>query len=189
MKMRNIVYCRIGGKNFFTEIASMKKSPSKTNAVRFLETRGIPCETREYTVDETDLSGTHVAAMIGLPPERVFKTLVARGDKTGVIVACVPVDAELDLKEFARASGNKKTDLVPLKEVQPLTGYIRGGVSPVGMKKHFPTWMDTSAFAWESISVSAGVRGCQMILAPEDLERVTGAKRAGIAQKGSPPEQ
>jgi Cys-tRNA(Pro)/Cys-tRNA(Cys) deacylase len=155
----------------------------KTNAVRSLEKQGVPFELRSYEVDESDLSGMHVARSIRMAPERVFKTLVARGDRTGVIVACIPVDSELDLKELARASGNKKADLVPLKEVQPLTGYIRGGVSPVGMKKRFPTYLDDSAFAWESISVSAGARGLQMLLAPEDLSRETGAVRRPISRK------
>ncbi len=165
----------------------MKKPAPKTNAVRLLEKQGIACELREYEVDENDLSGLHVAQSIGLPPGQVFKTLVARGDKTGVLVACIPVDTELDLKELARVSGNKKVDLVSLREVQPLTGYIRGGVSPVGMKKSFPTWLDESAFGWPVISVSAGVRGCQMLLAPADLERVAGAKRASIGRNTSSP--
>lgn len=160
----------------------MKKSHPKTNAVRALEKQGISHEIREYEVDERDLSGTHVASLIGLPPEQVFKTLVAKGDKTGPLVACIPVDGELDLKEFARVSGNKKVDLVPLRDVQPLTGYIRGGVSPIGMKKPFPTWIDESAFAWPFISVSAGIRGCQMLLAPGDLESLIDARRAQIAR-------
>ena len=152
----------------------------KTNAVRLLEKAGVPYELRTYEVDESDLSGMHVARSIGLPPARVFKTLVARGDRTGVIVACIPVDAELDLKELARASLNKKVDLVPLKEVQPLTGYIRGGVSPVGMKKRYPTYLDGSAFGWETISVSAGARGLQMLVTPGELARMVGAARHRI---------
>lgn len=165
----------------------MKKASPKTNAVRMLEKQGVAYELREYDVDENDLSGQHVAESIGLPPAQVFKTLVARGDKTGMLVACIPVDGELDLKELARAAGNKKVDLVPLKEVQPLTGYIRGGVSPVGMKKTFPTWLDESAFEWPVISVSAGVRGCQMLVAPADLELITGAKQASISRKDPSP--
>ena len=147
----------------------------KTNAVRLLEKQGVRYELRAYEVDEDDLSGMHVARSIGLPPARVFKTLVARGDRTGVLVACIPVDAELNLKELARASGNKQADLVPLKEVQPLTGYVRAGVSPVGMKKRYPTYLDESAFGWETISVSAGARGLQMLVPPEDLARAVGA--------------
>jgi len=165
-----------------TQAVHIMEVSMKTNAARMLEKAGIGFELREYEVDESDLSGLHVAHAIGMPPERVFKTLVARGDKTGVLVACIPVDRELDLKALARESGNKKVDLVPLKEVQPLTGYIRGGVSPVGMKKHFPTFIDESAFLFASISVSAGMRGCQMILDPSGLERIAGAKRAVIAR-------
>ena len=161
----------------------MGKNPVKTNAVRMLEKQGVHYELREYEVDESDLSGMHVAESIGLPPAQVFKTLVAKGDCTGVLVACIPVDAELDLKELARVSGNKKVDLAPLKEVQPLTGYIRGGVSPVGMKKHFPTYLDESAWEWPVISVSAGARGSQMLVSPEDLEKMVGAKREEIAKK------
>lgn len=161
----------------------MKKHAVKTNAVRMLEKQDVSYELREYSVDENDLSGLHVAESIGLPPAQVFKTLVARGDKTGVLVACIPVDTELDVKELARISGNKKVDLIPLKEVLPLTGYIRGGVSPVGMRKPYPTWLDASAFFWPFISVSAGARGCQMLLNPADLERLIGAKRAEIGKK------
>lgn len=154
----------------------------KTNAARMLEKAKIRFELREYEVNESDLSGLHVARSIGMAPERVFKTLVARGDRTGVIVACIPVDHELDLKALARESGNKKADLVPLKEVQPLTGYIRGGVSPVGMKKHYPTFIDESAFGFDAISVSAGARGLQMIVDPADLVRLTGAKRSPVSR-------
>ncbi len=160
----------------------------KTNAARMLEKAGIRFELREYEVDESDLSGLHVAQSIGMLPERVFKTLVVRGDKTGVLVACIPVDRELDLKALARESGNKKVDLVPLKEVQPLTGYIRGGVSPVGMKKRFPTFIDESAFLFDSVSVSAGMRGCQMVADPAGLERLTGAKRSAISRHDQAPD-
>ena len=155
----------------------------KTNAARMLEKAGIRFELREYEVDESDLGGLHVAHSIGMPPERVFKTLVARGDRNGVLVACIPVDRELNLKALARESGNKKVDLVPLKEVQPLTGYIRGGVSPVGMKKRFPTFIDETAFEFDAISVSAGMRGSQMVVDPTGLERLTGAKRSAISRR------
>lgn len=157
----------------------------KTNAARMLEKAGIPFELREYEVDESDLGGLHVARAIGMPPGRVFKTLVARGDKTGVIVACIPVDRELDLKALARASGNKKVEMVPLRDVQPLTGYVRGGVSPIGMKKRFPTFLDKSASAWETISVSAGARGLQMILAPGDLAGTAGAVVHTLTMRGA----
>ncbi len=161
----------------------MKKHFVKTNAVRMLEKRGIAYEIREYEVDESDLSGLHVAESIGLPPAQVFKTLVARGDKTGVLVACIPVDSELDIRELERISGNKHVDMVPLREVQPLTGYIRGGVSPVGMKKQYPSWLDTSAFAFPFISVSAGVRGCQMLVNPIELEKMISAQEAKLSKK------
>jgi len=161
----------------------MKKHFVKTNAVRLLEKRGIAYEIREYEVDESDLSGLHVAESIGLPPAQVFKTLVARGDKTGVLVACIPVDSELDIRELARVSGNKHVDMVPLREVQPLTGYIRGGVSPVGMKKQYSSWLDTSAFAFPFISVSAGVRGCQMLVNPIELEKMISAQEAKLSKK------
>jgi len=141
----------------------------KTNAVRTLEQAGLEVETREYTVEESDLSGITVAAKIGLPPEQVFKTLVLRGDKTGVLLCCVPVNAEIDLKALALASDNKKVDIVALKEVQTLTGYIRGGVSPVGTKKSYPVYIDRCALPQGIIALSAGVRGCQMLLKPEGI--------------------
>ena len=154
----------------------------KTNALRILEKLGIPYEIREYPVDENDLSATHVARDIGLPSGQVFKTLVVRGDKTGVLLACIPSDRELDVKELARASGNKKADLVPLKEVFVLTGYVRGGVSPVGTKKRFPVFLDKSALDWPFISMSAGSRGCQMLLNPADLGKVVDVKVQEISK-------
>jgi Cys-tRNA(Pro)/Cys-tRNA(Cys) deacylase len=120
--------------------------------------------------------------MIGMPPEQVFKTLVARGDRSGVLMACIPANAELDLKALAAASGNKKVELVAVKEVLGLTGYIRGGVSPVGTRKPYPFFVDETVDLWDEISVSAGIRGCQMILAPDDLSRVTAAQRCAIAK-------
>ena len=161
---------------------SAGKSSGKTNAVRLLERAGIPHELREYAVDEGDLSAPHVAAAIGMPPEQVFKTLVVRGDRTGVLLAAIPANSELDLKALAAASGNKKVELVPLKEVLPLTGYIRGGVSPVGAKKPYPLYLDETADLWDIISVSAGIRGCQMLLSPDGLARVVELHRAGIAK-------
>ena len=154
----------------------------KTNAVRILEAAGIHHELRTYTVDEDDLSAPRVAEKIGMPPEQVFKTLVARGDRNGVLMACIPANAELDLKALASASGNKKVDLVPVKEVLGLTGYIRGGVSPVGTKKAYAFYLDETAILWDILSVSAGVRGCQMLLAPDDLVRVTGGQLCAIAK-------
>lgn len=162
---------------------SMKKHTAvKTNAVRILETMGIAYELRTYEVDESDLSAPHVAEQIGLPPRQVFKTLVVRGERTGVMLACIPADAELDLKALAAAARDKKADLVPLKEVQGLTGYIRGGVSPVGTKKKYPVLIDASARDWAVIAVSAGMRGCQMLLSPEALGRAVEAQFLPIAK-------
>ncbi len=153
---------------------------SKTNAVRLLEQAGVRYELRDYEVDENDLSAPHVAEAIGLPPEQVFKTLVARGDRTGVLMACIPANSELNLKALASASGNKKVELVALKDVLPLTGYIRGGVSPVGARKPYPLFLDETADLWDVISVSAGMRGLQMLIAPADLARITEARECAI---------
>lgn len=157
------------------------KTPPKTNAARILDREGVHYELRTYEVDENDLSAPHVAEAIGMPPEQVFKTLVARGDREGILMASIPANTELDLKGLAAASGNRKVELVPVKEVLGLTGYIRGGVSPVGTKKPYPFYLDETAELWDVISVSAGVRGCQMLLAPADLMRITGAKICAIA--------
>lgn len=154
---------------------------AKTNAARILDSMGIHYELREYEVDENDLSAPHVAAKVGMPPEQVFKTLVARGDRTGVLMACIPANTELDLKALAAASGNKKVELVAMKEVLPLTGYIRGGVSPIGTRKPYPLYLDETADLWDIISVSAGLRGCQMLLAPGDLARAVDAELCAIA--------
>jgi Cys-tRNA(Pro)/Cys-tRNA(Cys) deacylase len=153
----------------------------KTNAARILDRERIAYELREYAVDESDLSAPHVAAAVGLPAEQVFKTLVARGDRSGVLLAVIPANAELDLKGLAAASGNKSIDLVPLKEVVILTGYIRGGVSPIGTRKPYPVFVDETAELWDQIAVSAGRRGCQLLLAPADLVRITEAKVCAIA--------
>lgn len=160
----------------------MKKNTVKTNAVRILELLGIGYELRTYEVDENDLSAPHVAAAIGLPARQVFKTLVVRGERTGVMLACIPADAELDPKALAAAVGDKKVDLVPLKEVLVLTGYNRGGVSPIGTKKRYPVYLDASAHDWPVIAVSAGVRGCQMVLAPADLARAVEAQFVDMAK-------
>ena len=154
----------------------------KTNAARILEREGIAYKLLEYAVDENDLSAPHVAAAVGLPPEQVFKTLVARGDRSGVVLAVIPASAELDLKALAAASGNKGIDLVPLKEVLILTGYIRGGVSPIGTRKPYPVFLDETAELWDGIAVSAGRRGCQLFLAPADLIRITEAKVCAIGE-------
>ena len=155
----------------------------KTNAARLLEGLKIPHTLQEYPVDESDLSAEHVAREVGLPLNQVFKTLVARGDRTGVIVAVLPGDGELDPKALASVSGNKKVDLVPLKEVQPLTGYLRGGCSPLGMKKKYPVFLDESARSFPFISVSAGLRGLQVYLAPEDLRRACEGTWAPLARR------
>ena len=141
----------------------------KTNAARLLDRLGIDYELLEYRVDEQDLSAEHVAQELDLPAEQVFKTIVLRGDKTGVFVCCIPGNGELDLKGAARVTGNKKVELVPLKEILALTGYVRGGCSPLAMKKQYPTFLDSRALDFDFIVVSAGVRGLQLKLAPHDL--------------------
>ena len=148
---------------------------NKTNAMRLLDKAHISYKTAEYPVDENDLSGTHVADTLGMPYEGVFKTLVARGDKTGTIVFCIPVHREIDLKKAARVSGNKKVEMVQMKELLGLTGYIRGGCSPIGMKKKYPTFIEESARTQPEIAVSAGVRGAQIILPPDMLGTFVGA--------------
>lgn len=152
----------------------------KTNAIRLLEQAGIDYEARMYPVDESDLSGTHAAEMLGLPAGQVFKTLVLRGAKTGYFVCCIPVDQEVDLKKAAKAVGDKKAEMLPMKDLLPVTGYLRGGCSPVGMKKKFPTFFDASAQKWERISVSAGTRGEMVLVGPERLRALTGAMYAEL---------
>jgi Cys-tRNA(Pro)/Cys-tRNA(Cys) deacylase len=154
----------------------------KTNAARLLDTLGVAYELREYAVDPEDLSAETVAAKVGLPAEQVFKTLVARGDRTGVLLAVVPGDAELDLKALARLSGDRKVDTVPLKELQPLTGYIRGGVTALGGKKEYPVFADETIELFDVISVSAGVRGTQLLLAPAAYQQVTKCKVGPISR-------
>ena len=148
---------------------------SKTNAVRLVQQAGIPCREAFYEFDEKDLSGTHAAVAVGMPGEQVFKTLVARGEKTGIHVFCIPVCCELDLKKAAKAAGDKNMALISVKELLPLTGYIRGGCSPVGMKKKYPTHFDETCILYDEIAVSAGARGHQMILPPEPLAALVGA--------------
>lgn len=153
---------------------------SKTNAVRLVEQAGISCKEQFYEYQEDDLSGMHAAQALGMPPEQVFKTLVARGPKTGIHVYCIPVCCELDLKKAAKVAGDKSMELVAVKELLPLTGYIRGGCSPVGMKKQYPTFLDETCILYEEIAVSAGERGHQMLLNPEDLAKITNAMYADI---------
>ena len=142
---------------------------SKTNAIRILQQARIPFEEAFYEFDENDLNGMHAANAIGYPPEQVFKTLVVRGIKTGIHVFCIPVCCELDLRKAAVAAGDKSVTLVPVKELLGLTGYIRGGCSPVGMKKRYPTHIEETCQLFEKIAVSAGERGHQMIVDPEAL--------------------
>ena len=153
---------------------------TKTIAGRLAQQAGIPVRESFYEFDEKDLSGTHAAQAIGMPQEQVFKTLVARGEKTGINVFCIPVCCALDLKKAAKAAGDKNMELVAVKELLGLTGYIRGGCSPVGMKKNYPTFFDETCILWEDIDVSAGARGHQMIVPPEALARLVGAKLADI---------
>ena len=155
---------------------------TKTNAVRIVQQSGIPCREEFYEFDENDLNGNHAAAAIGKPPEEVFKTLVARGERTGINVFCIPVCCELNLKKAAKAAGDKNMELIHVKELLPLTGYIRGGCSPVGMKKKYPTYFDETCQLYEEIAVSAGARGHQMLLPPESLAELVGAKFVDIIQ-------
>lgn len=154
----------------------------KTNAVRLLESLGLDYELRDYEVDPDDLTAESVALKIGMPPEQVFKTLVAKGDKNGVCLAVVPGDAQLDLKALAKLSGDKKIDVVSLKDVQPLTGYIRGGVTALACKKPYPVYADETVLLFEVISVSAGVRGTQIIINPELYIKATSAKLGPISK-------
>jgi Cys-tRNA(Pro)/Cys-tRNA(Cys) deacylase len=158
--------------------------PMKTNAARILDGLGIRYELRTYDVDPDDLSATTVARKIGMPPEQVWKTLVARGDRHGVCLAVVPGNAQLDLKAMARLTGDRKVDTVPLKEVQPLTGYVRGGVTALGAKRAYPVYADETVALFDVISISAGVRGTQILVSPDDYLRATGAKVGPIALPG-----
>lgn len=154
----------------------------KTIAARMLDQLKIPYTLHEYEWSEEELDAVTVAAKVGLPPEQVFKTLVVRGDKTGPLVACIPAPAELDLKVLASLSGNKKVEMVPVKELQGLTGYIRGGCSPLGMKKRFHTYLHETAADLNPIAVSAGVRGTQIFVSGADLIRATAAKVASLCK-------
>lgn len=156
--------------------------PAKTNAARLLDRLGVPYALHAVTVDEHDLSALTVAAKLGADPATVFKTLVVRGDRTGVLMACVPAAAELDLKALAAVSGNRHAALVPLAEVRPLTGYVRGGCSPLGAKKAYPVYLDESALHCERIFLSAGQRGVQLELAPADAARATCAVFAALTR-------
>lgn len=148
----------------------MKQSKvEKTNAMRLLDAAGIPYEVKNYQVDEDDLSGVHVAEQLNQDPGSVFKTLVLKGEKTGYLVCCIPADEELDLKKAAKAAKDKKVEMIRMKDLLSITGYIRGGCSPIGMKKKFPTYIEETAVLYEEIAVSAGVRGSQILVNPEKL--------------------
>lgn len=163
----------------------MGEKVSKTNAARLLDRAKIHYELIPYRVDEDDLAAVHVAEQLGEPIERVFKTLVLRGDRTGVLICVVPGDAEVDLKAAARASGNKSVEMLHMKELLPTTGYIRGGCSPIGMKKQFRTVVDRSALEQRTIIFSAGRIGFQVEVAPADLEKLIRCSFAGIVRRDS----
>lgn len=155
---------------------------AKTNAARILDQLQIKYKLVEYDVDPNDLAAETVAAKIGLPPEQVFKTLVARGDRNGLAMAVIPGNSLLDLKAFAKAAGDRKIETVALAELLPLTGYIRGGVTALGARKEFPVWIDESAILFDTISISAGQRGLQILLSPDDYCRAVNAQYAVIAK-------
>ena len=159
-----------------------KKASAKTNAMRMLDAAGISYGMAEYEVDESDLSGVHAADELGVPAETVFKTLVARGDGNELFVFIIPVAENLDLKKAASASGNKRIEMIHVKEILDITGYIRGGCSPIGMKKEYPTYIDETAQLYEKIYFSAGKRGVQIILDPEELAGVTGGIFADLTE-------
>jgi Cys-tRNA(Pro)/Cys-tRNA(Cys) deacylase len=154
----------------------------KTNAMRILEKANIAYDTKEYEVDENDLSGEHIASQLGLDCQQVFKTLVVRGEKNGIMVFCIPVSEELDLKKASAIVKDKKIEMVHVKELLGLTGYIRGGCSPIGMKKKYPAYIDETVILFDKIYISAGTRGAQLIMKPEDLIRFTDARTADLVR-------
>lgn len=164
----------------------MRGAASKTNAARILDGLGINYELREYTVDPDDLSAIAVARKIGMPPEQVFKTLLTATNTHEHLFAVIPGDAELDFKKLAAAAGAKKTEMASLKDVEPLTGYVRGGVTVLSARKPFPAFADESIQLFDLVSVSAGLRGLQLILSPEDYLRATGAALADLSKTGAP---
>lgn len=157
-------------------------SKKKTNAMRMLDAANITYTTKEYPYEESDLSGIHAAQTLGLDENMVFKTLVAKGDKTGPVVFCIPVHKELNLKNAAAVSKNKRVELIHVRDLLDLTGYMRGGCSPIGMKKKFPTFFDQSMAAQETVSISAGIRGCQILLKVKDLRPYVGGKLANLTK-------
>jgi Cys-tRNA(Pro)/Cys-tRNA(Cys) deacylase len=154
----------------------------KTNAMRVLERAGIAFETREYELDEEHFSAERVAALVGMAPETVFKTLIAHGDKTGYLFAMIPAGTELDLRALAAASGNKRVELAPLRDVLDLTGYVRGAVTPLAAKRAYPVFVDETVELWPLVALSGGQRGQQLVLAPVDLIKVVAARLADIAR-------
>lgn len=158
------------------------KKTEKTNVMRLLDSAGISYGVKSYEVDENDLSGVHVADQLGQDVETVFKTLVLKGEKTGYLVCCIPVAEELDLKKVAKAAKDKKVEMIHVKDLLPLTGYIRGGCSPVGMKKKFPTYIEETAQLFDEIAVSAGQRGLQILVNPEELRKYTEAEFVSLVQ-------
>lgn len=159
---------------------SAKNDKTKTNVMRLLDAAKIPYEAKEYPVDENDLSGSHAADMLGVDHGSVFKTLVLKGERTGFLVCCIPVDGEVDLKKAAKAAGDKKVEMLPMKDLLATTGYIRGGCSPIGMKKKFPTFIDEAALKYETIAVSAGPEGIPGTAFPAGSRGLGGSKTAGL---------
>ncbi len=154
----------------------------KTNVTRLLAASGVRHSVLEYAVDESDLSGEHTAALLGLPRERVFKTLALVGERTGVFICCIPCHEEIDLRKAAKAAGDKKCEMLPMKDLLPATGYIRGGVSPIGMKRKYPLFVDETATLQEAVAISAGQRGAMALLAPDALLAYTGAALADLTK-------
>ena len=165
---------------FYRIMSAVMKLATKTNAVRLVQQAKIPCREAFYEYDENDLNGNHAAAAIGFPPEQVYKTLVAKGSRTGINVFCIPVSNELDLKKAAKIAGDKDMAMIPVKDLLNLTGYIRGGCSPVGMKKKYPTYFEETCQLFDEIAVSAGERGHQMILSPTNLVSLVDGTLADI---------
>jgi Cys-tRNA(Pro)/Cys-tRNA(Cys) deacylase len=154
----------------------------KTNAMRVLEAEGIAFDVRAYSINEEDLSAESAAEALGMAPEQVFKTLVVQGDRSGPMLALLPAGTEVDFKRLARATGDKKVEMVPLGEVQGLTGYVRGAVTPLAIHRRYPIYIDETVMLWQKIGISAGAKGLELLLAPEDLLQVIGAKTADIAR-------
>ena len=155
----------------------------KTNVVRLIERENIAYTIKEYEVDENDLSGVHVAIQLGQPVEQVFKTLVLKGEQKGYLVCCIPVSEELDLKKVAKAAGDKKVEMIPMRDLLMVTGYIRGGCSPIGMKKKFPTFIDETCELFDLIAISAGIRGMQILMNPQDLINYIQAKTEDLCKQ------